>query len=239
MESQSQNPNSSTESSSSAQSSQATGTAGKSTPKNTSRTESAGIEQVSGVNAIESPEQAMGHAKQLDELNPQTGAAGNAQAALSSQDTPVRTGQQGSNATPEWQTALQATLKNSWTSVAARIRTASPTQIALGAAAVGAAVWLGTRKRGAKADARKQQSSADRWSDYPSGSDGSRSEGQYGRYSSQASDQEYDTQRQGSRIVRQSGELPAGSQSTSGPASGAYGQSGETWQRPADERWDD
>ena len=267
MESQSQNPNSSTEDSSQAQSSRATGTAGK-TPsgsKGASGTDNNGQEQVSGLDDASSREpfeQTRGKIEQLGQLNSQTGAAGKARAALSSEDTPTASGQSQKGSTPEWQTSLQSTLKQGWTTVSERVRAATPAQLALGAAAVGAAVWLGTRNRGAKAKTRKQQSAADRWSDYPSGSDGSRSDSHYGQYESygrqqsplatgQASSYGQPFGQRGaagesksglsgsSQRNRQSDDLSSGSQTTSGRTGGDRDQSNEAWQRPTEERWDD
>ncbi|MBC7447914.1 MAG: hypothetical protein H7330_07625 [Hymenobacteraceae bacterium] len=248
MESQSQNPTSATTpSGAAAPTPQASQPAGKSPSQGARRSESAGTEQVSGLNALESPEQAIGKIKQLGELNSQTGAADKAHAALSSSTTPVKTGEK--SATPEWRATLQSTLQQGWTSLSARVRGASSTQLALGAAAVGAAVWLGTRKRGSKTSSREQQTSADRWSDYPKGSDGSRSDSHYGESDTQAS---YQPTRQDdeSRSARTSGIQGSqegtprpgsqpGSQTTKGTSSGPYGHSQETWQRPSEERWDD
>lgn len=238
MESQSQNPKSSTESSSQAQSPQATDTAGKATSKGTSRAENVGTEQISGLNGLDSPEQARGQVEKLGQVNSQTGAAGKGKADLSSAGEATQ-----SREMPEWQKSLQKTLKSSWTTVSQSVRSASPTQLALGAAAVGAAVWLTTRKRGTKADKRKQQTAADRWSDYPTGSDGSRSEGRYGQSGSQGSTRpmsQYGSERSSQPTGSQSsGSQYGSSQTTSGQGSGPYGQSGEAWQRPTDERWDD
>ncbi len=201
----------------------------------------AGTEQISGLNATELSERAIGAAKQLGELNAQTGAAGKATSAEQKEVTSRGQNQSRLGAATEgnptdnpgraqqWQ-ALQSTLQQGWTSLTQRVRAASPAQLALGAAAVGAAVWLGTRKRGAKAKSGYDQSSADRWSDYPSGSDGSRSEGRYGQYEQAG---------KGWTPRSQASGLPSGSQATSGRAAGAPGQADETWQRPTHERWDD
>ncbi len=169
----------------------------------TRNTETAGVEQISGLNAQESPQQAIGKIKQLGELNAQTGAAGRAKAELAATDAAGT-----SSAQPEWQSAIQATLQQGWKAVANRVKSASPTELALGAAAVGAAVWLGTRKR---ASVAKQQSSADRWNTYPAAA------GQptpaSGRYTGPASTRsQYDA-----------------SGTPSGP---------EAWSRPTDDRWD-
>ncbi len=237
MESQPQNPQASSPDSTAASTPQAAKSASQPSGQTTRRTETAGVEQVSGLNGLETPERAIGEIKQLGELNSQTGAAGKAYSALSSAETPVQAGQTGQKSTtPEWQTNLQSTLQQGWTSLTKRVNAASPTQLVLGAAAVGAAVWLGTRKRASKADSRKQQTSSDRWSDYPTGSDGSRSDSQYGKPDSPRSTQPT------SRYDEQRAAQPTGSQesqTTKGAASGPYGQSNETWQRPSQERWDD
>ena len=167
--------------------------------------ETAGVEQISGLNAQESPEQAIGKIKQLGELNSQTGAAGRAKAELAAADAAGASSEQ-----PEWQTAIQATLQQGWKAVANRVKSASPTELALGAAAVGAAVWLGTRKRSSSA-AAKQQSSADRWNAYPTADAQNNPAG--GRYTGSA----------GARSQYDGASTPGGA---------------ETWQRPTSDRWD-
>lgn len=214
-------------------------------------TDNNGQEQVSGLNAASTRqplEQTLGQTEQLGQVNAQTGAAGKANAGLSSQNTPTQPGQSTSRygaasgstdrrKTPEWQKTLQSSLQKGWTSVTERVKTASPTQLALGAAAVGAAVWLGTRKRTPKVSKDTSQSAADRWLDYPTGTAGSRSEGgysqQYARTTSSMRSQSGSQSQPGQ--ANASGE----SQTTKGNATGLHGQSNETWQRPTDERWDD
>ena len=76
--------------------------------------------------------------------------------------------EKGSSPMPTWQSAVTAvrdTARTAWAALPARVRTASPTTLALGAAAVGAAVWLGTRKSKSGAEARYSQKSTDRWAD--------------------------------------------------------------------------
>ncbi len=162
-----------------------------------SKRENLGTEQISGLNGLDTSSQARGLADTIGNHNRQTGAGGKAQAAAgTAQPQAGQSGQssrtadrgaQKSSEAPAW----QKTLKSGWQNVSGRVLSASPAELAIGAAAIGAALWLGTRKRSSSANSN-QQSAADRWG-----------QAEQSRFS------------QASNV------------------------SGEPWQRPTSERWDD
>lgn len=136
-----------------------------------------GAEPVSGLNSSLSVEQARGQLKTGHEVEEarETIRTVASEASVSRPKAPQRWEPRGDGQPTG--NAWVDTLKSSWQRVSEGVKrtNVSPTTLALGAAAVGAAVWLGTRKRTPKA--AKQQTAADRWGEYPSGSGNDRTAG--------------------------------------------------------------
>lgn len=116
--------------------------------------QSAGANPTSGMNQHTTPEHAAGAFKQTP--------IGRSQAPR------AEGGPEATPSMPGWQSAVTAvrdTARSAWASLPTSVRKPSATTLALGAAAVGAAVWLGTRKGKASGSGSYSQKPNDRWSD--------------------------------------------------------------------------